>query len=211
MCFGARANLLQLLVMRLSESRHDQQSAASDPMLILVDDHDNVLGHAPRTQCHDGDGLLHRAFSVLLFDDRGRLLLQKRSAEKRLWPGFWSGSCCSHPVQGEPIEEAAKRRLREELGVDATILFSFKFGYRAKYMERGSEREICSVYTGNVSNGVRAAPREISDWRFAGPAELDGLISRSPDSFTPWFLMQWRRLDHARPEAPDQPGGTTKR
>ena len=73
--------------------------------LILVDEEDRVIGHEEKERCHDGAGKLHRAFSVFLFDGRGRMLIQRRSAAKRLWPLFWSNSCCSHPRQGEEIAD----------------------------------------------------------------------------------------------------------
>ncbi len=80
--------------------------------LILVDEHDNEIGHLSKAECHDGEGRLHRAFSVFLFNDSGELLLQRRSPAKRLWGGYWSNSCCSHPRLGESLHTATSRRLR---------------------------------------------------------------------------------------------------
>ncbi|MDH5246330.1 MAG: isopentenyl-diphosphate delta-isomerase, partial [Betaproteobacteria bacterium] len=79
--------------------------------LILVDEDDNEVGHLSKADCHDGQGRLHRAFSVFLFNDAGELLLQQRGRSKRLWPGYWSNSCCSHPRRGESLEIATSRRL----------------------------------------------------------------------------------------------------
>ncbi|HVS02847.1 MAG TPA: isopentenyl-diphosphate delta-isomerase, partial [Thermoanaerobaculia bacterium] len=87
--------------------------------LILVDEDDREVGHLSKAEAHAGEGVLHRAFSVLLFDRRGNLLLQRRAGGKQLWPGYWSNSCCSHPRRGESMEVATRRRLAEELGVDA--------------------------------------------------------------------------------------------
>src|SRR5690625_5968564 len=92
-----------------------------------------------KADCHDGDGVLHRAFSVFLFDADGRLLIQQRVAEKRLWPLYWANSCCSHPRAGEETEEAVPRRLDEELGVSADVEYVYKFQYQARFGPRSEE------------------------------------------------------------------------
>ena len=90
--------------------------------LILVDSLDNEIGTMSKIDCHQGEGRLHRAFSVFLFNAKGELLIQQRSALKKLWPLFWSNSCCSHPREGENITEAVNRRLLDELGIEAVDL-----------------------------------------------------------------------------------------
>ena len=97
--------------------------------LILVDDADRELGSLTKAACHDGDGVLHRAFSLLIFNDAGELLLQQRAPTKRLWPLYWSNSCCSHPRWAESMEAATRRRLYEELGLRCPLQFLFKFQY----------------------------------------------------------------------------------
>ena len=92
-----------------------------DEKLILVDKDDNVLGYKDKLSCHEGDGILHRAFSIFIFNKKKQLLLQKRSDQKLLWPLFWSNSCCSHPRQGEDYETAIHRRLKEELNIDTEL------------------------------------------------------------------------------------------
>ena len=90
--------------------------AAADPdSLILVDAADRAVGQLSKSRCHEGKGVLHRAFSLLIFNAAGDLLIQQRSPAKRLWPMYWSNSCCSHPRSGEDMESATRRRLREEL------------------------------------------------------------------------------------------------
>ena len=116
-----------------------------DEPLILVDADDAVVGHADKARCHDGAGLLHRAFSVFLFDAHGALLTQQRSANKRLWPGYWSNSCCSHPRRGESLEQAALRRTAEELGLQVTLQRVYKFTYQAGFGSLGCEHEMCTV------------------------------------------------------------------
>ena len=114
--------------------------------LILVDPQNNILGVAPKDTCHDGEGILHRAFSIFVFNSKMELLVQKRADCKRLWPGFWSNSCCSHPIPNESMLQASTRRLREELGISAIrIAELYQFIYQASYLDKGSENELCSV------------------------------------------------------------------
>lgn len=163
--------------------------------LILVDEDDRVLGTRSKGECHDGEGLLHRAFSLFLFDAEGRLLIQQRGADKRLWPLYWANSCCSHPRAGEDTDEAAQRRLREELGAGAELEYLYKFSYHARYRELGSEHELCRVYIGRVVEAeLQPNPLEIDDWRFITPAEVDALVNDEQADVTPWFRMEWREL-----------------
>lgn len=163
--------------------------------LILVDEDDNQLGTLSKANCHDGDGVLHRAFSLFLFDVRGNLLLQQRSSMKRLWPLYWSNSCCSHPRSGETMQEATRRRLRQELGVVADLQFIYKFGYHARFEEIGSERELCSVFLGRIDGEVAANRNEIADVRYVKAAELTSALQQDGERYTPWLHMEWRRLN----------------
>ncbi len=162
--------------------------------LILVDEHDVELGFETKAACHDGDGILHRAFSLFVFSPDGRLLLQRRSASKRLWPGYWANTCCSHPRRGERMEEAIHRRLQEELGISCALEFLFKFRYHARFGDRGAERELCWVFVGTSGEPVRANPDEVGEWRFVTPAELDREMVEDPERFTPWLKLEWKRL-----------------
>jgi len=164
--------------------------------LILVDSGDNVIGHDSKANVHRGRGMLHRAFSIFLFDADGRVLLHRRSPLKPLWPGFWTNSCCSHPRRGEPLHHAAQRRLREELGVTATLQALYRFRYSARYADVGSERELCTVFIGVADAGQCIVPNalEVEQWSWFACAEVDDWIRREPGCFTPWFLMEWRRL-----------------
>ena len=169
----------------------DPLVSSDSELLILVDEDDNQVGHLSKKECHDGEGRLHRAFSLFIFNDVGELLLQQRSAEKRLWPGYWSNSCCSHPRRGEGLEEAVSRRLSEELRMRCAARFLYKFSYQARYGEAGSEREVCSVYVGRSSDPVVANRHEISDWRWISTENLDGEMRSTPEVFTPWFIEEW--------------------
>ena len=165
-----------------------------DEPLILVDSQDRVVGYESKQACHQGDGILHRAFSVFIFNNRGEVLLQQRSAQKQLWPGFWSNSCCSHPRQGEELDEAAQRRLLEELGLSSDLKFLYRFQYQAAFGEAGSENELCSVYIGKSDESVVVNINEIANWRFVSAADLQRDLEQQPEQFTPWFKMEWSRL-----------------
>jgi isopentenyl-diphosphate Delta-isomerase len=175
-------------------------AATGDPdALILVDAADRVVGRLSKSRCHEGRGVLHRAFSLLIFNTAGDLLIQQRSASKRLWPLYWSNSCCSHPRSGEDMGTATQRRLREELGITCPLHFLFKFQYQAQFDPTGSEHELCSVYIGTCPEPIVVDPNEIAAWRWVAPAELQSLLA-SPTGikFTPWFTMEWARIwrDH---------------
>jgi isopentenyl-diphosphate delta-isomerase len=168
--------------------------SSEDELLILVDADDNDAGFLSKAACHDGGGILHRAFSVFLFNAAGELLLQQRGAEKRLWPGYWSNSCCSHPRKGESLEFATARRLQDELNVGADLEFVYKFTYQASFGEAGSEHELCSVYLGRLHDTARANATEIEALRFISADELQKEFAESPEQFTPWFKLEWQRL-----------------
>lgn len=163
--------------------------------LILVDATDREVGYLGKSACHDGSGVLHRAFSLLIFNERGELLLQQRGAGKRLWPLYWSNSCCSHPRRSESLETAIHRRLREELGISCPLQYLFKFQYQARFDDEGGEQELCSVYIGRSSEPLRIDPKEIHAWRWITPAALEAeLAEPGVEKFTPWFRMEWERI-----------------
>lgn len=180
----------------MAEAVVDPESVVSfdtEP-LILVDSQDRELGYRSKADCHDGQGLLHRAFSLFVFNEQGELLLQQRSRGKRLWPGFWANSCCSHPRRGESMETATQRRLQQELGMRCPLDYLYKFEYHAVYGDLGAEHELCWVYVGATSAEVHANANEVDDWRFVAPDDLDRELAEHPERFTPWLKLEWRRL-----------------
>jgi isopentenyl-diphosphate delta-isomerase len=173
----------------------DEVASADSEALILVDEADREVGHLSKAKCHDGQGVLHRAFSLLIFNGAGELLIQQRSAAKRLWPLYWSNSCCSHPRRFESMETAIHRRLEEELGLRCPLQFLFKFQYQAQFEAAGSEQELCSVFVGRSREPVTVDPSEIQAWRWIHPDALETEMSGSgAEKFTPWFKLEWARI-----------------
>ncbi len=162
--------------------------------LILVDSSDRELGFLEKHKCHDGLGKLHRAFSVFIFNSSKELLIHQRARSKRLWPNYWTNSCCSHPRQGEPIHDALSRRLSEELGLKSTLKFIYKFEYQETYKNKGAEHELCHVYAGQTEKEPIINVTEIQDYRWILPEDLLKEIKQNSEIFTPWFLMELDRV-----------------
>lgn len=173
--------------------RHRIVSSESEE-LILVDRDDREIGFISKADAHDGGGILHRAFSLFLFNEAGELLLQQRAPEKRLWGGYWSNSCCSHPRRGESLEVATSRRLQDELNFDTALEHVYWFCYEARFREVGSENELCHVFLGHSSDKLRPNESEIAAVRHVAPAALDAALESQPERFTPWFKQEWGEL-----------------
>jgi len=168
--------------------------------LILVDSDDNEIGYASKADAHDGGGILHRAFSLFLFNEAGELLLQQRAPSKRLWGGYWSNSCCSHPRRGESLAVATSRRLLDELNFDTELEYVYRFCYEAEFGSAGSENELCHVYLGRATEDIRPNESEISGIRYITAARLAKELEQHPDSFTPWFKQEWQELNENHAE-----------
>ena len=167
--------------------------ACHDELLIVVDKDDQVIDYKNRLECHQGNGLLHRAFSIFIFES-GKVLVPKRSRHKQLWPLYWSNSCCSHPRKGEDLQAAAQRRLAEELGVSAPLKYLYTFQYQASYRDIGIEREVCSVYIGRSCDEIAANPWEVAEWKYIAINDLSTDMDRHPEKYTPWFKIEWQKL-----------------
>lgn len=164
--------------------------------IILVDEADREIGHAEKLAAHRDGGRLHRAFSIFLFDAQGRMLLQQRAAAKYHFGGLWTNACCGHPRRGEQLEAAARRRLREELGVTAELREAFAFVYSAEDPASGlTEREFDHVFVGRLTGqAARPDPAEIDALRWVDCAELAGELAAHPERYTPWFAHVLERL-----------------
>ena len=163
--------------------------------VVLVNTRDEVVGAKDKVEAHLGDGVLHRAFSVFIFTERGELLLQKRSATKLLWPGYWSNTCCSHPEGGESVVAAGERRLSEELGFTCALREVGKFRYTARYGKIGAERELCSILVGSYSGqAIRVDEDEVEEIRWVSMDELRDEVKEYPRRYTPWLKIELRKL-----------------
>lgn len=182
-----------------TEPRFETVSFDDEP-LILVDDEDRVTGYDDKLSAHLGDGKLHRAFSVFLFDGPDHVLLQQRAEGKLLWPGFWANSCCSHPRRGETWSTAANRRTGDELGVSTHLKHMFTFRYRARYEDIGTEHELCAVYVGQFDRDAElyVNREEIADWRWMSRDDVDKAIAEKALPLAPWFLLEWEQLKQHR-------------
>lgn len=163
----------------------------AEEYLILVDSNDNPIGTEEKVKCHLPNGKLHRAFTVLLFDKEGRLLLTRRSQKKMLWPGDWDGTVASHPRKTETYVSSAERRLPEELGASCSLDYLFKFEYHVPYKDVGSENEICGTLIGIVGDGFspKLVEDEISEIKWVGSDDLFSDIEKNPKSYCPWMIV----------------------
>jgi isopentenyl-diphosphate delta-isomerase len=134
-------------------------------------------------------GLLHRAFSVLIFNSKGQMLLQKRARAKYHSGGLWTNACCSHPAPNESVAEAAKRRLKEEMGIDAEPKFDYKFTYKTPLDQNLVEHEVDHVFTATFDGNPVININEVEDWKFVDINELLVDIGSNPQHYTEWFKL----------------------
>jgi isopentenyl-diphosphate delta-isomerase len=154
--------------------------------VVLVDGDDREVGTAPKLDAHR-QGALHRALSVILQDTESRLLLQKRHIRKYHSGGLWTNSCCSHPRPGEPVAQAARRRLREEMGIDCPLRSLMTVTYCARVGEGIVEHEIVHVFAGLFSGAVRPDPAEADGYAWADPDALARDVRAVPERYSVWF------------------------
>jgi isopentenyl-diphosphate delta-isomerase len=154
--------------------------------VVLVNEADVVLGSEEKLAAHRA-GLLHRAFSIFLFDGAGRLLLQRRADGKYHSAGRWSNTCCGHPRPAEPLEAAARRRLREEMGLSCALRPLGAYRYQALLDGGLRENEIDHLLVGEFEGSPSPDPQEASEWRWVAPGALLREVERDPLSFTVWL------------------------
>ena len=157
-----------------------------DTMLIAVDAHDRQTGRVEKMTAHR-HGILHRAFSIFVFDQADRLLLQRRARGKYHSGGLWSNTCCSHPRAGQPLLDAAHRRLQEEMGFDCPLEPLFGFVYRATLDGGLVEHEYDHVIAGRFQGTPAPDAREVDDWKWERVPAIRSRLSQHPDAFTAWF------------------------
>ena len=159
--------------------------------VILVDKNDNPIGKEEKVKCHLPNGKLHRAFTALLFDKEGRLLLTRRSSSKMLWPGDWDGTVASHPRESETYISSAERRMPEEVGIPCKMDYLFKFEYHVPYKDIGSENEMCGTLIGIVDKNAKFSlvDDEISELKWITPKELIFELKDNTKIYCPWMLI----------------------
>ena len=162
--------------------------------VILVDEQDNAIGTMEKQQAHV-EGVLHRAFSIFIFNSKKELLLQKRASTKYHCGGMWTNTCCSHPRENESVVDAANRRLQEEMGMQSSLKPIFTFVYKAEFANGLTEHEFDHVYFGESNEMPSINNEEVEDFRFIGMKELQLEIKESPNNFTPWFLIALDRVN----------------
>ena len=163
-----------------------QDETATGEMLIAVDEQDHETGVVDKVTAHR-DGILHRAFSIFVFDEADRLLLQRRARDKYHSGGLWTNTCCSHPRAGESVLDAAHRRLREEMGFDCPLQAVFGFVYRAALDGGLVEHEFDHVVVGRFPGEPVPDVREVEDWKWEPVSAVRSRLAEDPEVFTAWF------------------------
>jgi isopentenyl-diphosphate delta-isomerase len=171
-----------------------------EPILILVDEQNNITGYEKKLKVHQ-DGLLHRAFSIFVVNKKGELMLQKRAIEKYHSGGLWANTCCSHPLKGQNTETTIHERLVEEMGFDCDLQSLFKFTYRAELDNELVEYELDQVYIGHYEIDPVPNPAEVCDWKWIDIEFLKDDLTNSPDEYVYWlkaafseFYLNYKKL-----------------
>lgn len=159
-----------------------------EEFVVLIDREDRPIGLMEKQQAHHA-GLLHRAFSVFVFNSKGELLIHQRAAEKYHSPKLWTNTCCSHPRENETYEQAAHRRLKEEMGFDCAIEEKFHFIYKAELEPGLFEHELDRVFTGFYEGEMDLNPEEVMDAKWISIEDLKKDMAENPDNYTVWFKI----------------------
>lgn len=159
-----------------------------EEFVVLVDKDDRELGLMEKQQAHVA-GLLHRAFSVFIFNSKGKLMLQQRAASKYHSPTLWTNTCCSHPRQNESYIDAAHRRLKEEMGFDCELKYKFDFIYKANLDNGLTEHELDHVFIGTFDGEPILNPDEVMAYRWMDMEDLKNDIQNNPHNYTAWFKI----------------------
>ena len=156
--------------------------------VILVDNNDNQIGLMPKLEAHE-KGVLHRAFSVFIFNNDGELMLQRRALTKYHSPGLWTNTCCSHQRDGETNIISGKRRLNEEMGFDTELFEKTSFIYKAKFDNGLTEHEFDHVLVGSYNHSPMINSTEVDSWKWMSMENIKKDIKDHPDNYTAWFKI----------------------
>lgn len=161
--------------------------------VILVDEQDRKIGLMEKMEAHE-KAVLHRAFSVFIFNKDGKTMLQQRALSKYHSPGLWTNTCCSHPRDGETVEEAAIRRMDEEMGFNAEVKEVFTFIYKADVGQGLMEHELDHVLIGYYDEEPRLNPEEAEDWKWMSMDDIEKDMDLDPNKYTVWFRIAFPRV-----------------
>lgn len=163
--------------------------------VILVNEIDQEVGRCEKLLAHK-EGLLHRAFSIFLFNLEGEMLLHKRAISKYHSGGLWTNACCSHPMPGIEIKYTLQEKLQQEMGIQCPLEFAFSFIYKAELDNDMTEHELDHVYIGEFNGSPQPNPEEVEDWRYFPIQEIQNLIESDPNMFTEWFKIALPEVIH---------------
>ena len=163
--------------------------------VVLVDESNLDIGVESKLKAHQ-KGLLHRAFSIVVYNTQREILLQKRAETKYHTPGLWTNTCCSHPLPSESYEDAAHRRLDHEMGLSCNLDQQFSFLYKAEFANGLIEHEHDTVFIGQTNTMPNINPDEASNFKYISIEDLKNEIKLAAEEFTPWFRIMIDRLDH---------------
>lgn len=159
-----------------------------EELVILVDKKDNKIGLMPKMEAHE-KALLHRAFSVFIFNNKGDLMLQQRALHKYHSPGLWTNTCCSHQRDGESNIAAGRRRLQEEMGFTVPLVEKTSFIYKAPFDNGLTEHELDHILTGEFEGIPKINPDEVESWKWMPLEEVKSDIAVNPHNYTAWFKI----------------------
>jgi len=163
--------------------------------VILVDEQDRPVGYMEKMAAHRDGGRRHRAFSIMIFNGRGEMLLQLRSVRKHHFGGLWTNACCSHPLRGEDPLVTTHRKLQQEMGLDTALEEVFQFTYKADDPASGlTEYEIDHVFLGRWNGTPAPDPEEADSWKWISTDELEAELAAQPERFSPWFRIAMETL-----------------
>ena len=159
-----------------------------EEQVILVNENDEKIGLMAKQEAHI-KGVLHRAFSVFIFNDKNELMLQQRALHKYHTPGLWANTCCSHQRDGETSMEAGKRRLMEEMGFSVDLKETTTFIYKAPFDNGLTEHELDHILVGSYEGEPEINPEEVASWKWMDLEMVREDIKNNPDIYTPWFKI----------------------